>query len=177
MASKWVIANCNQSQLRSIKNYTCSIACVSQLFAQSCFLLNILLNACRILEKKVHQCLKIVFTIHVCTSTNNHITKLNIIYLFSHVRNSQSNTMYMCINCNLSIVIWGRMFNSLKLKYTVWNSKKNKTKQTKEHMKCSYMYVYTRMIFAAVLSPAIKIFHRHLGPNLYIFAVKFSPWF
>jgi hypothetical protein len=31
------------------------------------------------------------------------------------------------------------------------------------------MYVYTRMIFAAVLSPTIKIFHRHLGPNLYIF--------
>ena len=49
--------------------------------------------SCRILEKKVHQCLKIVFTIHVCTSTNNHITKFNIIYLFSHVRNSQSNTM------------------------------------------------------------------------------------
>jgi hypothetical protein len=37
------------------------------------------------------------------------------------------------------------------------------------------MYVYTRMIFAAVLSPAIKIFHRHLGPNLLIFAVKVSP--
>jgi len=33
------------------------------------------------------------------------------------------------------------------------------------------------MIFAAVLSPTIKIFHRHLGPNLYIFAVKVSPWF
>jgi hypothetical protein len=32
-------------------------------------------------------------------------------------------------------------------------------------MKYSYMYVYTRMIFAAALSPAIKIFHRHLGPN------------
>ena len=44
-------------------------------------------------------------------------------------------------------------------------------------MKYSYMYVYTRMIFAAVLSPAIKIFHRHLGPNLLIFAVKVSPWF
>jgi hypothetical protein len=28
----------------------------------------------------------------------------------------------------------------------------------------------TRMIFVAVLSPTIKIFHRHLGPNLYIFA-------
>jgi len=39
------------------------------------------------------------------------------------------------------------------------------------------MYMYTRMIFAAVLSPTIKIFHRHLGPNLYIFAVKVSPWF
>jgi hypothetical protein len=36
-------------------------------------------------------------------------------------------------------------------------------------MKYSYMYVYTRMIFAAVSSPAIKIFHRHLGPNLKIF--------
>ena len=44
-------------------------------------------------------------------------------------------------------------------------------------MKYSYMYVYTRMIFAAVLSPAIKIFHRHLGPNLLIFAVKVSLWF
>ena len=44
-------------------------------------------------------------------------------------------------------------------------------------MKYSYMYVYTRMIFVAVLSPTIKIFPRHLGPNLYIFAVKFSPWF
>jgi hypothetical protein len=44
-------------------------------------------------------------------------------------------------------------------------------------MKYSYMYVYTRMIFAAVLSPAIKIFHQHLGPNLLIFAVKVSPWF
>ena len=41
-------------------------------------------------------------------------------------------------------------------------------------MKYSYMYVYTRMIFAAVLSPTIKIFHRHLGPNLLIFAVKVS---
>ena len=38
-------------------------------------------------------------------------------------------------------------------------------------MKYSYMYMYTRMIFATVLSPAIKIFHRHLGPNLLIFAV------
>ena len=44
-------------------------------------------------------------------------------------------------------------------------------------MKCRYMYVYTRIIFVAVLSPTIKIFHRHLGPSLYIFAVKFSPWF
>ena len=44
-------------------------------------------------------------------------------------------------------------------------------------MKYSYMYVYTRMIFTAVLSPAIKIFHRHLGPNLLIFAVKVSPTF
>jgi hypothetical protein len=35
----------------------------------------------------------------------------------------------------------------------------------------------TRMIFVAVLSPTIKIFHRHLGPNLYIFAVKVSPRF
>jgi hypothetical protein len=38
-----------------------------------------------------------------------------------------------------------------------------KQHKTKEHMKYSYMYVYTRMIFAAVLSPAIKIFHRHLA--------------
>jgi hypothetical protein len=37
--------------------------------------------SCRILEKKVHQCLKIVFTIHVCTSTNNHIQNL-ILYIF-----------------------------------------------------------------------------------------------
>jgi hypothetical protein len=28
------------------------------------------------------------------------------------------------------------------------------------------------LIFAVVLSPTIKIFHRHLGPNLYIFTVK-----
>jgi hypothetical protein len=34
-----------------------------------------------------------------------------------------------------------------------------------------------RMIFAAVLSPTIKIFHRHLGPNLYIFAVKVPQTF
>ena len=40
------------------------------------------------------------------------------------------------------------------------------------------MYILcTRMIFATVLSPTIKIFHRHLGHNLYIFAVKVSPWF
>jgi len=39
------------------------------------------------------------------------------------------------------------------------------------------MYVYTCITFVAVLSPTIKIFPRHLGPNLYIFAVKFSPWF
>ena len=44
--------------------------------------------------------------------------------------------------------------------------KQTKQQKTKEHMKCSYMYVYTRMIFAAVLSQTIKIFHRHLGPNL-----------
>ena len=51
---------------------------------------------------------------------------------------------------------------------TVRNVKKTKLdkQKTKEHMKCSYMYVYTRMIFAAVLSPTIKIFHRQLGPNL-----------
>ena len=35
----------------------------------------------------------------------------------------------------------------------------------------------TRMIFAAVLSLTIKIFHRHLGPNLYIFTVKVSLTF
>ena len=44
-------------------------------------------------------------------------------------------------------------------------------------MKCSYMYMYTHMIFATVLSLTIKIFHRYLGPNLYIFAVKVSPTF
>ena len=32
------------------------------------------------------------------------------------------------------------------------------------------------LIFAAVLSPTIQIFHRHLGPNLYIFAMKVSPY-
>jgi hypothetical protein len=33
----------------------------------------------------------------------------------------------------------------IKLKYTVRNSKKTKLnkQKTKEHMKCSYMYVYT----------------------------------
>jgi hypothetical protein len=32
----------------------------------------------------------------------------------------------------------------IKLKYTVRNSKKTKlSKKTKEHMKCSHMYVYT----------------------------------
>jgi hypothetical protein len=46
------------------------------------------------------------------------------------------------------------------------NIRKTKQQKTKEHMKYSYMYVYTRMIFAEVLSPTIKIFHRHLGPNL-----------
>ena len=70
------------------------------------------------------------------------------------------------------------MFNSLKLKYTVRYRKKNK--KTKEHMQCRYMYVYTRIIFVAVLSPTIKIFHSHLGPNLYfrseIFTV-ISPTF
>ena len=61
-----------------------------------------------------------------------------------------------------------RKKTGIKLKYKVRNSKNNKTKQqkTKEHMKCSYMYMYTRMIFAAVLSPTVKIFHRHLGSNL-----------
>ena len=48
-------------------------------------------------------------------------------------------------------------------------------KQKNTYMKCRYMY--TRIILVAVWSPTIKIFHRHLGPNLYIFAVKFSPWF
>jgi hypothetical protein len=64
----------------------------------------------------------------------------------------------------------------IKLNYTVRNSKKTKLnkQKTKEHMKCSYMYVYT-YDFRHVLSPTIKIFHRHLGPNLYIFAVKVSP--
>ena len=67
----------------------------------------------------------------------------------------------------------------IKLKYKVRNSKKTKlsNQKTKEHVKCRYMYVYTRMIFAAVLSSTIKIFHRYLGPNLYICAVKVSAWF
>ena len=41
---------------------------------------------------------------------------------------------------------------------TVRNVKKTKLdkQKTKEHMKCSYMYVYTCMIFAVVLSPTIK---------------------
>ena len=43
---------------------------------------------------------------------------------------------------------------------------------------CNYTVICmcTRMIFAAVLSPTIKIFHRHLGPNLYIFTT-ISPTF
>jgi hypothetical protein len=42
-------------------------------------------------------------------------------------------------------------------------------------MYVSYLQVIKKE--GAVLSPAIKIFHRHLGPNLLIFAVKVSPWF
>jgi hypothetical protein len=60
-------------------------------------------------------------------------------------------------------------YQMIKLKYTVRNSKK--TKLNKQKTMC------TRMIFATVLSPTIKIFHWHLGPNLYIFTVKVSPWF
>ena len=60
-------------------------------------------------------------------------------------------------------------YQMIKLKYTVRNSKK--TKLNKQKTMC------TRIIFATVLSPTIKIFHRLLGPNLYIFAVKVSPWF
>jgi hypothetical protein len=39
VASKWVIANCNQSQLRSIKNYSdmCSMACVSNYLPNHAF--------------------------------------------------------------------------------------------------------------------------------------------
>jgi hypothetical protein len=39
VASKWVIANCNQSQLRSIKNYSdmCSLAFVSNYFPNHAF--------------------------------------------------------------------------------------------------------------------------------------------
>ena len=88
-----------------------------------------------------------------------------ILYIFSVMFVSQSIRYACALNCNLSIVIWRRMFNSLKLKYTVRYRKKNK--KTKEHMQCRYMYVYTRIIFVAVLSPTIKIFHRHLGPNFY----------
>ena len=60
-----------------------------------------------------------------------------------------------------------KMYQMIKLKYTVRNSKK--TKLNKQKTMC------TRIIFATVLSPTIKIFHRHLGPNLYIFMVKVSP--
>ena len=51
-----------------------------------------------------------------------------------------------------------RKKTGIKLKYKVRNSKNNKTKQqkTKEHMKYSYMYVYTRMILAKVLSPTFR---------------------
>jgi hypothetical protein len=74
-----------------------------------------------------------------------------ILYIFSVMFVTVNQIRCTCaLNCNLSIVIWGRMFNSLKLKYTVRYSKKNK--KTKEHMKCRYMYVYTRIIFVAVLS-------------------------
>jgi hypothetical protein len=52
------------------------------------------------------------------------------------------------------------------IKYEIVKKNKIKHQKKKEHMKCSYMYVYTCMIFAAVLSQTIKIFHRHLGPNL-----------
>jgi hypothetical protein len=63
------------------------------------------------------------------------------------------------------------------IQYEIVKKTKLNKQKTKEQMKCSYMYVYTGMIFAAVLSLTIKIFHRHLGSNLYIFAVKASPWF
>jgi hypothetical protein len=86
-----------------------------------------------------------------------------ILYIFMFVIVNQIRCA-CALNCNLSIVIWRRMFNSLKLKYTVRNNKK-----TKEHMKCRYMY--TRIILVAVLSPTIKIFYWHLGPNLYIFTI------
>ena len=38
-----------------------------------------------------------------------------------------------------------KRYQMIKLKYTVRNSKKTKLnkQKTKEHMKCSYMYVYT----------------------------------
>ena len=44
-------------------------------------------------------------------------------------------------------------------------------------MQLHVRYVYTRLIFAVVLLPTIKIFNRNLGPNLYIFVVKVPPWF
>jgi hypothetical protein len=48
-----------------------------------------------------------------------------ILYIFSVMFVTVNQIRCTCaLNCNLSIVIWGRMFNSLKLKYTVWNSKK-----------------------------------------------------
>jgi hypothetical protein len=61
-----------------------------------------------------------------------------------------------------------------KLKYAIRNSKK--TKLNKQRTK-EYVCMCTRMNFAAVFSPTIKIFHRHLVPNLYIFAMKISPTF
>ena len=69
-------------------------------------------------------------------------------------------------------------YQMIKFKYTVRNSKKTKLNKKKQKNTCNYTVICmcTRMIFAAVLSPTIKIFHRHLGPNLYIFTT-ISPTF
>jgi hypothetical protein len=65
-----------------------------------------------------------------------------------------STHLVLRILSNPRIYIVVLLYNSLSNP----NIKKNKTKQqkTKEHMKCSYMYVYTRLIFAAVLSPTFR---------------------
>jgi len=68
------------------------------------------------------------------------------------------------------------MFNSLKLKYTVRNSKKtklNKQKNTWSAVTCTCIHVW----FSPRCCHRQLKYFRHLGPNLYIFAVKVSPWF
>ena len=59
------------------------------------------------------------------------------------------------------------------MKYKVRNSKKNKRTQEVQLHVCVYTYDFHR----GDKTQAIKIFQRHLGPNLLIFAVKVSPTF